>query len=458
MKKFLKIALLVSLPFLLVIAFCCYHVCRAIALDPGFNLWGDEPGGAESALDMVIFSKDLPQGVTCGELSSHLKAENFEPKEYLEMGSAADYLIRTHDESGKRTGYELLQRYEKDSLDGKFRLMWGEGSVITQYSKKDSCFRVSKEIKAETADSVVFLKTDFSGDSSLYVGKRKNGVVTECFACKWRDGHCDELISKNKMEFDSVSGKLLRYTSKTRLTYVEGSLHEDDNFYEDKVLFDSLHRPVQYEYNGHVFRYEYSSNDTADYKVNVYSELGRKVGFYKRKLKKNQETVKYGTNRYETEINRYYEKEKLIKETSGTIWFYNYVTFRKKLFDSAGNEVLDSASYEETFFPGMRYESNSFIVKHEYDENGKLKSYGQFQESYWRVFPFFFIPVNLESRAEVGKLEFDYDEAGRLKSITDASEDDNQALRNRFPFAKQRIVYSNENLENFKECKESDNP
>ena len=134
------------------------------------------------------------------------------------------------------------------------------------------------------------------------------------------------------------------------------------------------------------------------------------------------------------------------------------MTFRKKLFDSAGNEVLDSASYEETFFPGMRYESNSFIVKHEYDENGKLKSYGQFQESYWRMFPFVFIPVNLESRAEVGRLVFDYDEAGRLKSITDASEDENQALWNRFPFAKQRIVYSNENLENFKECKESDNP
>jgi hypothetical protein len=64
----------------------------------------------------------------------------------------------------------------------------------------------------------------------------------------------------------------------------------------------------------------------------------------------------------------------------------------------------------------------------------------------------------LESRVEVGKLKFDYDDTGRLKTITDESEDENRALRYYFPFAMHRIVYSNEKLENFEECKEPYNP
>ena len=458
MKKIFKILLIVSAPLLLAAAFCGYHIYRALSLDPGFFLSGDGSGGPESALNMLLFSQSLPKGIVCGTLPSHLRAEYLEPKEFMEIGTAADFLFRTHDESGRRTGYELSQRYEKDSLDGELRSKWGEGTVITRYVKEDSCFRLSKEIKAEVADSVVSLKTDLSGDSSLYVGRRRKGIVTECVACKWHDGRCDEVISENKMELDPVSGKLLGYTSRTRETYVEGSLYVGNEFYADKMMFDSLQRVVQYEFNGQVFRYEYSSSDTANYNVNIFSESGRKVGFYKRKFEQDREILKYGTDRYEKEIIRYYENGKLMKETSENIDFYKSVTTRTRLFDSAGNKVLDSAVYEETFFPGLRFSPNSFIIKHSYDENGKLKSYEQFQESYWRTFPFFFVPVNLESRVEVGKLKFDYDDTGRLKTITDESEDENRALRYYFPFAMHRIVYSNEKLENFEECKEPYNP
>ncbi|WP_173562077.1 hypothetical protein [Fibrobacter sp. UBA4297] len=458
MKKSLKILLIVAASFLLVVAFYGYHLFRAISLDPDFYLSGDGSGGSESALSMLFFSQNLPKGIVCGTLPSHLRAEYLEPKEFMEIGTAADFLFRTHDESGRRTGYELSQRYEKDSLDGELRSKWGEGTVITRYVKEDSCFRLSKEIKAETADSVVSLKTSLSGDSSLYVGRRKNGIVTECVACKWHDGRCDEVISENKMELDPVSGKLLGYAFKTRETYVEGSLYVGNEFYADKMLFDSLQRLVEYEYGDQVFHYEYSSNDTANYSVNILDKSGRKVGFYKRKLKENRETVQYGTDRYEEEINRYFEDGKLIKETSEKNNFYESVVSRIKLFNPAGDEVLDSAFYEDSFLPGLRFDPHAFIVRHEYDENGKLKTYEQFQESFVKMFPFIFVPVKKESRKEVGKLKFDYDEAGRLKSITDESEDENMALRYSFPFAMRQIVYSKGKLENFEECKEPYDP
>ena len=458
MKKSTKILLIISVPLLLVAAFYGYHSCRALSLDSGVYLSGDGSGGPESALNMLQFSKTLPQGIVCRALPDQLWANNLDPKAFLEIGAAADYLVRPYDRSGNRTGYEFSQRYEKDSLDGELRSKWGEGTVITRYVKEDSCFRLSKEIKADAADSVVSLKTDLSGDSSLYVGKRKNGIVTECVACKWHDGRCDEVISENKMELDPVSGKLLGYASKTRETYVEGSLYVGNEFYADKMLFDSLQRLVEYEYGDRVFHYEYSSNDTANYSVNILDKSGRKVGFYKRKLKGNRETVQYGTDRYEEEINRYFENGKLTKETSEKNNFYESVVSRIKLFNPAGDEVLDSAFYEDSFLPGLRFDPHAFIVKHEYDENGKLKTYEQIQESYGKAIPFIFVPASLKSRNEVGRLVFDYDETGRIKSITDESEDENRALRYYFPFTMHRIVYSNDKLENFEECKEPYDP
>ena len=426
MKKSTKILLIVAAPLLLVAAFYGYHSCRALSLDSGVYLSGDGSGGPESALNMLQFSKTLPQGIVCRALPDQLWANNLDPKAFLEIGAAADYLVRPYDRSGNRTGYEFSQRYEKDSLDGELRSKWGEGTVITRYVKEDSCFRLSKEIKAEAADSVVSLKTDLSGDSSLYVGRRRKGIVTECVACKWHDGRCDEVISEDKMELDPVSGKLLGYASKTRETYVEGSLYVGNEFYADKMLFDSLQRLVEYEYGDRFFHYEYSSNDTTNYSVNILDKSGRKVGFYKRKLKENRETVQYGTDRYEEEINRYFENGKLIKETSEKNNFYESVVSRIKLFNPAGDEVLDSAFYEDSFLPGLRFDPHAFIVKHEYDENGKLKTYEQIQESYGKAIPFIFVPASLKSRNEVGRLVFDYDETGRIKSITDESEDEEE--------------------------------
>jgi hypothetical protein len=389
---------------------------------------------------MLIYSKNFPQGLACGEVPRYMREDNFDPKEHLEVGATADFFFKLHEIPGQQTEYDLSQRYVRDSLEGELRSTWGEGTVFTHYSKADSCFRVSKEITAESADSVVALMTDFSGNSVLYVGKRKNGVVKECVACKWRDGRCDEVISENKMKLDSVSGKILSFTSNTRETDVGGSLLVSNGFGADEMLFDNLQRPVLYKTGGHFFRYEYSSNDTADYSVNIFDESKRKVAFYKRNFKENREIVKYGGKRYEMEITRYYENGKLVKEISDEIWFYKFVNSRTKLFDAAGNSVLDSSFYEDTFLPGWRDSPYSIITKHEYGENGNLKSYAQYKESYRRDFPFVFLPLHFESRDKIGKLVLDYDEAGHLKSVTDST--------------MLRIVFSNEKLENLKECKE----
>ena len=457
MKKSTKILLIISVPLLLVAAFCGYHAYRAYSLDSGVYLSGDGSGGPESALSMLQFSKTLPQGIVCRALPDQLWANNLDPKAFLEIGAAAEYFFKTYGINEKRIESKFSQRYEKDSLEGELRSKWGEGTVITRYVKEDSCFRLSKEIKAEAADSVVSLKTSLSGDSSLYVGKRKNGIVTECVACKWHDGRCDEVISEDKMELDPVSGKLLGYASKTRETYVEGSLYVGNEFYADKMLFDSLQRLVEYEYGDQVFHYEYSSNDTTNYSVNILDKSGRKVGFYKRKLKENREIVKYGTDRYEMEITRYYENGKLIKETSEKNNFYESVVSRIKLFNPAGDEVLDSTFEEETFLPGLRMDSYAGIIKREYGENGKLKNYVQFEERFVRPFPFIFFPPLSESRKEVVRFVFAYDDAGQLLSITDESEDENWALRAGLP-AVRRVVFSKGKFENFEECKEPYDP
>ena len=444
MKKLLIILLISAIPFLLVVGFCGYHLYRVLSLDPGFFLSDEDFHSSEKALDMLIYSKHFPQGLACGEVPRYMREDNFDPKEHLEVGATADFFFKLPEIPGQQAEYELSQRYVRDSLEGELRSTWGEGTLFTHYSKDDSCFRVATEIKAESADSVVTLMTDFSGNSGLYVGKRKNGVVTECVACKWRDGHCDEVISENKMKLDSVSGKMLSYTFNTREVYAEGTLHVSDGLGAEEMLFDNLQRPVLYKIGGHFYRYEYSSNDTADYSVKIFDESKRNVAFYKRKFKENREIVKYGGKRYEMEITRYYENEKLVKEISDEIWFYKFVNSRTKLFDAAGNSVLDSSFYEETFFPGWRYSPNSVITTHEYGENGKLKSYAQYKESYWRDFPFFFLPLHFESRDKIGKLSLDYNEAGLLKSVTDST--------------MLRIVFSNEKLDNVKECKDPYQP
>ena len=459
MKKSLKILLIVAASFLLVVAFYGYHIFRMISLDPGFNLSGENFADPESALNMLLGSKDLSDGIACGTLPSHLRADYMEPRDYLKTGFSAEYFFQIYDINEKRLKSEITQRYEKDSLEGELRSRWGKGTVITQYVKEDSCYRASKEINAKSADSAVVVELDKPlGTSHLYVSKLQNGKMTECIVCKLKDGRCDSVINESRIEFDPVSGNLLSSFVKTRETYIEGSLYEVKNVYSDKESFDSLGRLVELNMDGRIFRYEYSSSDTANYSVKILNKSGRKVGFYKRKFKGNRETVQYGTDRHEEEINRYFENGKLVKETSKNFDFYRSVMFRVKLFNATGDIVLDSAFYEDAYFPGLRTDSYADIIKWEYDENGKPQKYVQFEERFIRPLPFVFFPLLSESRNEIVRYVFAYDDAGQLISITDESEDEIQKVRNTYPYGLHRVVYSKGKLEKNKECKEPENP
>ena len=81
----------------------------------------------------------------------------------------------------------------------------------------------------------------------------------------------------------------------------------------------------------------------------------------------------------------------------------------------------------------------------------------QFEERFVRPFPFIFFPPLSESRKEVIRFVFAYDDAGQLLSITDESEDENWALRAGLP-AVRRVVFSKGKFENFEECKEPYDP
>lgn len=459
-KKFiLKILLIVAALFLLFASYCGYHMCRMLSLDPGFNLSGDNFGDPESALNMLLGSKDLSGGIACGTLPSHLRADYMEPRDYLKTGFSAEYFFQIYDINEKRLKSEITQRYEKDSLEGELRSKWGKGTIITQYVKEDSCYRVSKEIKAESADSVVVVDLDKPlGTSHLHVGKLKNGKVTECIVCRLNDDRCDSVVYESRIEFDPVSGKLLSSFDKTRNAYFEGSLYETKNIYSNKESFDSLGRLVELNMDGRIFRYEYSSSDTANYSVKILNKSGIKVGFYKRKFKGNRETVQYGTDRHEEEINRYFENGKMVKETSKTFDFYRSVMFRVKMFNANGDIVRDSSFYEDAYFPGLRTDSYADVIKWEYGENGKPQKYVQFEERFIRPLPFVFFPLLSESRNEIVRYVFAYDDAGQLISITDESEDEIQKVRNTYPYGLHRVVYSKGKLEKIKECKEPENP
>jgi len=132
--------------------------------------------------------------------------------------------------------------------------------------------------------------------------------------------------------------------------------------------------------------------------------------------------------------------------------------FRVKLFNATGDVVLDSAFYEDAYFPGLRTDSYADIIKWEYDENGKPQKYVQFEERFIRPLPFVFIPLQSDSRNEVVRYVFAYDDDGRLISITDESEDEMQKVRSSFPYGMQRIVYSKGKLENINVCKEPEKP
>ena len=328
MKKFLKIAFWILLPIMLVAAFYGYHFYRAKALEK--TRYSDAEASAvdaESAVSILIYSMGLDKGIKCEPKG--LIEENV--NDYLEEGMIADVY---------KSDTILDSRIEKVRDD------FGR-TTIAMYKKKRKigCYdKVESVILKENADSLfgvtcsLFLDKDMRQD--FYVGKRRNGIVTECenyyrFLNDFRKPmNLRRVWRVQRMELDSVSGKVVNFISeKEHVSYKIRKLYEsfsyDPFLYLDttKMFFDGLGRLVESNMDGKDFRYEHLTNDTANLNVKIYSESGKNIGFYKRSFdyNGNLQTVRYGTNFYEVNEKHYYENGKLIKETSKeykNIWNY----------------------------------------------------------------------------------------------------------------------------------------
>ena len=435
----------IAVPILLTAAFYGYHVYRAISLDKE-KRWTY----SATALSFFTSSVEWDKTIRCNPLPKSLKNQQlFDPRDYLEIGSVADVYYGTHDKFGKQNGFELKNRYEKDSLDGDARSKWGTGIIISEYEKKDSCYNSSKFIEVEDEDSVIVTEINkiSKNETRRYIGERKNGIVTECINCRLNNGVCDDTISVERIELNPATGKIAKMFSKTRETYFEGvDLWVQDEFIPETQLYDNLGRLVEVSYDGKKFRYEHSTNDSANLEVTIYDESGKELGFYKRKQEKDgsRKTVQYGTNFEEHRTTGYYKDGKLAKEESDHITFYDSRQVRTSFFNSAGNEVLDSSFYEYTILPGMRFDAHSYIVESTYGENGEIRGIKKYYEEFERLAPFIFFPLKTTERKIAGSYEAEYD-AGRISSITFK----NSSLSERTVFSKGRLEDTNECPEPF---------
>ena len=452
MKKFLKVLGIIAVPLLLIAAFYGYHVYRAISLDEE-----NSRTYSATALSFLTSSEEWDKVIQCNPWPKSLSQQRFDPKEYLEIGSIADVYYGRHDKFGKQNGFELKTRYEKDSLDDEARSKWGAGIITNEYEKRDSCYSRSKLIEVDDEDSVTVTEINkkSKNETRRYIGKRKNGIVTECIDCRLNNGVCEDTIRITRIELDPASGKITKRISKTKEMYYGSDLHENGSFNTTTEFYDHLGRLVEASFDGKKFRYEHSTNDTANLDVKIYDESGTKLGFYKRNLEKDgsRKTVLYGNNFEETRVTSYYKDEKIVKEESSHIKFYDSKHSRIRLFNSAGDEVLDSSFYESSFLPGIRNDANSFIARKSYDENGKLTATEEYEEAYERLLPFIFFPLKSVARGKVRSYELEYD-AGSISSITFQNDDVNFALRRGLPALSKRIVFSKGKLEDINECRE----
>ena len=383
MKKFLKILLVVVALLLLVAAFYGYHFYRAKSLEKmRYSDTGAFATDAENAVNMLIYSMKLDKGIKCEPLLKRLIGENL--NDYMEAGMAAD-IYRSD------TILDSHVEMERDDL--------GRTSIAEYKKKRDTgCFdKVNSVILKENADSLYGSTCNLftllpSEDvrQEFYVGKRRNGIVTECeiyyrYLNDFREPVNPESVQR--IELDSVSGKIVKFISeKEHVSYKIRKLYE--SFSYDPFLY--------------------------------HSESGKNIGFYKRSFdyNGNLQTVRYGTNFYEVNEKHYYENGKLIKETSKEDRFYYSLRSRMRLFDSTEKEILDSSFYEKTFLPGTRLSARSDVTKRQY-ENGKIKKDEHYEETFKRPLSFMFSPMKSEKIKEVKNLKFEYDQMGTLKSMVD---------------------------------------
>lgn len=341
-----------------------------------FEYWAVENKGMDA---MYIFesSLKLEKGILCGTGLSYLGSLNRIEND-LEIGSVVDV------NNGK-------YRYEKDSLKGDERLKWGAGVITSKYSKYDSCFQSIKLIEVDDADSVKITKIDnVWGETTRYIGKRQNAIVTECSVCRMENGLCKDTISVERIELNPISGKREKRFYKTKYS---------DN--TETFFYDSLGRLVEVKMDENVYRYEHFTNDTADLDVKMFDKTGRELGFYKRTYKtdERQKTVQYKKKNSNEVVKEIYENGKLKLKISvesiayGLIEnvfyrssddFYRSNNLQVTYYDSVGAAVYDSSYSEQEYFSDEKSKAISHVDKVEHGTNGKVEKIVHYEEPFYR--------------------------------------------------------------------------
>ena len=410
----------------------------------------------KSALQIYQSSLDLKDGLVCKPSQDDLGWRHFEAGDYLEIGSFADVYIGTEDDVGKFKGFQLATRAEKDSLQGADRSKWGVGVITREYLKADSCYLGTALIEVDSGDSIVITDIDHAmrNDTLQYNGKRQNGIVTECSVCKFRGGVCNDTISVEKLELNPETGRIAKHIYKTRKSHFNPDLSKTNNHITFTSLFDSLGRLVNVDLDEVSFRYEYSTNDTANFDLNMYDGADRKIGFYKKSTEfKDVVMVQYKIINSNMTTASYYENGKVKKEISKGSELFGSSDFRIRKFNSEGAEVFDSSFTENMYFPGDEFVASAYVAKETYGANKKIEKIEEKEVYFNRFMPIYrLFPLKFVSEKKIGTYKFEYD-GEQLASVTYESGDLEANLRRGLPAFGLRTVYSRGKLENIKECK-----
>ena len=436
------------------IAFSSREHQEKVALSEG----DDIENLGRSALQIFESSLDLKDGLVCKPSNDDLGWRHFEAGDYLEIGHYANVYYGTEDEVGKPKEFVLTIRAEKDSLQGADRSKWGVGVITKEYLKADSCYWGTALIEVDNVDSIVSTDIDraMRHDTLQYVGKRQNGIITECTICKLKDGVCNDTISVEHLELNPETGKIAKHSYKTRKSHFNANLSETNNHITFTSLFDSLGRLVNVDLDEVRFRYEYSTNDTANFELKMYDDAGRKIGFYKKSTEFDGKfvTAYYKVKNSHMTTVRYYENGKVKKEISTGSELFGSTDYRVKKYNDDGDEVLDSAFTENMYFPGDEFVASSYVVKTTYGANRKVKKLEDKVDYFNRFMPFYKIfPLKSIGEKKIGNYIFEY-EGDFVALVTYESADVELNMQRGLPALGQRIVYSKGKLENVNECKE----
>lgn len=229
----------------------------------------------------------------------------------------------------------------------------------------------------DNVDSVTITEIDRidRDETRQYVGKRQNGIVTECSVCRMENGLCKDTISVERIELNPISGKLEKRFYKTK--------YRKDT---KTLLYDRLGQLVEAKIADKIYRYEHFTNDTANFDVKMFDKTKRELGFY-RITYKNDGNLKIVQNKIKNSdkvVTSIYEngkiksKESTEKNSSGLV---NEVT----LFNSAGDVIYDSSYSEGLNISGDDNVARSYVVKMKYGSNGKIETIDHYEEWFNRA-------------------------------------------------------------------------